>query len=183
MPKIKTSPELILRAAWPLFHRHGYYDTSLQQIATAAGLGKAGVLHHFGSKAGVMHGVIEFALSWYRSKVLGLLKTEAPFEERLATFMRKHFDLCRLNDGGGCFFANTILETGIKGEFATSTRRFHQEWTAAAERFFEERYSAAEAQDRAYRLFADYQGSVVLFKLYQDDSHLERLVQRTLASL
>lgn len=184
MPTLKTTPPAILRSAWALFHRSGYRDTSLQQIADAAGLGKAGVLHHFGSKAGVMRAVIDFALDWYRENILSIItETDRPFEERLEQFLRRHFDLCQRNGGGGCFFANMILETGTDGRFAEQLRQFHTEWLAATVRLLSEQFSGPEAEDRAYRLFADYQGSVVLFKLYQDPVHLERLMERTLAGL
>ena len=183
MPKIKTTPPEILRSSWALFHRYGYRDTSLQQIADAAGLGKAGVLHHFGSKAGVMRAVIDFALVWYRQKILLLTTGDGTVAERLETFMRSHFDLCRRNGGGGCFFANMILETGTEGRFAQQLRQFHTEWLAATVGLLSEKFPAREAEERAYRLFADYQGSVVLFKLYQDPVHLERLLQRSLYSL
>lgn len=183
MPKLKTTPSKILRSAWALFHRNGYRDTSLQQIADGAGLGKAGILHHFGSKAGVLRAVIDFALDWYRERILTITVENGLIEDRLENFMRCHFDLCQRNGGGGCFFANTILETGTEGRFAPQLRLFHTEWLAATVRLLSERYPTPEAEDRAYRLFADYQGSVVLFKLYQDPVHLDRLLERTLASL
>lgn len=180
MPKLKTSPEEILRSSWALFHRHGYHDTSLQQIADAAGLGKAGILHHFGSKAGVMKAVIDFAIDWYHRKVLSVVKEDGSLEMRLELFLRRHFDLCQLNGGGGCFFANTILEMGVEGRFTDQLLTFHRAWEAAMVELLSERFPEKEAQERTYRLFADYQGSVVLFKLYQDPIHLEKLVQRTL---
>ena len=183
MPATKTTPEAILRSSWQLFHRQGYHDTSLQQIADAAGLGKAGVLHHFGSKAGVMEGVIEYAINWYQRKIHSIIAGHASLEERLERFLRQHFELCALNDGGGCFFANTILETGVGGQFSDLLRRFHTGWTEAVEQLFQERYPPEEARERAYRLFADYQGSVVLYKLYRDPAHLEKLLARALATL
>ena len=183
MPKLKTTPEAILRSSWQLFHRHGYHDTSLKQLADAAGLGKAGILHHFGSKAGVMEAVIEFAIDWYRRKILSIVKEDQSLEDRLEAFVRAHFQLCQLNGGGGCFFANMILETGNEGRFAHGLRQFHHEWGEAMHGLLSERFSPEEATERTYRLFTDYQGSVLLFKLYQDPVHLERFVQRSLKSL
>ena len=183
MPATKTTPTEILRATWQVFHEYGYHDASLQQLATAAGLGKAGLLHHFGSKRGVMQAVIDFAIAWYEKKALTLLSTEGTLEERWYDFMEAHFRLVKMNGRAGCFMANSILETGVTGEFAESLQHFHTIWTAAATTSLAERFPPEEAAERAYRIFADYQGSVVLFKLYQDDSHLERLRERTLASL
>ncbi len=183
MPKTKTTPTDILRSSWSLFHQHGFHDTSLQQLADAAGLGKAGILHHFGSKAGLMKAVIDYAITWYREKVLSVITLDDTLEVRLELLLRRHFDLCQLNGGSGCFFANTILEMGVEGRFTEQLLVFHEAWEAAVTTLFTERFPPEEARQRAYRLFADYQGSVVLFKLYQDPVHLERLVVRTLDSI
>jgi TetR/AcrR family transcriptional repressor of nem operon len=182
MPANKTTPEAILRSSWSLFHERGYKNTSLQQLADAAGLGKAGLLHHFGSKEGLMHAVIEFGSEWYRTRVLSIAKGEGTIAERLAAMLERQFQLVQLNDGGGCFFANMILETG-GGVFAEGLSRFHTDWSTAVTSLLTERFPAAEAGERAYRIFVDYEGSVMLFKLYGDTSHLTRFISRTIAGL
>jgi len=183
MPKTKTTPEEILRASWSVFHEHGYHDASLQQLADAAGLGKAGILHHFGSKAGVMRAVIDYAVDWYHRKVYSTVRGEGTIEERLEKLLRRQYKLCLLNDNGGCFFANTILETAGGGQFAEGLKRFHVSWNEAVAELLAERFSPEEAKERAYRIFIDYQGSVMLFKLYQDAGHIEQLIQRCLNGL
>src|SRR3954453_15251739 len=40
----------ILRAALEVIARHGYRKTSTRELAAAAGLSEAGMLHYFGSK-------------------------------------------------------------------------------------------------------------------------------------
>lgn len=182
MPKTKTSREEILRQTWRVLHRQGYASTSLQQLAEAAGLGKAGLLHHFGSKKGLMVAVIQYAKDWYTLKVTALLQQPLPLEERLRQFLEKHRQLCEI-DGAGCFFANTVLETGARGEFSALVGDFHAEWISATAHLLEEKFSEEEARERAYRLFIDYEGSVILFKLYQESSHLDRFVERAIESL
>lgn len=49
----------ILDAAVESFGTLGYYGTSLQRIANAVGLTKAGVLHHVGSKEGLLRLVLD----------------------------------------------------------------------------------------------------------------------------
>ena len=46
-----------------------------------------------------------------------------------------------------------------------------------------ERFSTADSRERTYRLFVDYQGSVIVYKLYQNPSYLERLRERAIKSL
>ncbi|WEV46340.1 TetR/AcrR family transcriptional regulator [Bifidobacterium sp. ESL0690] len=49
----------ILNAAVISFGERGYYGTSLQKIATTVGMTKAGVLHHVGSKEGLLDIVLD----------------------------------------------------------------------------------------------------------------------------
>jgi AcrR family transcriptional regulator len=53
--------EGILDRAAALFARHGFEQTSLQAIADAVGLSKAGLLHHFPSKDALHEAVLAFA--------------------------------------------------------------------------------------------------------------------------
>lgn len=53
-PKREDSRAAILNAAVNLFGECGYYGTSLQKIANTVGMTKAGVLHHIGSKEGLL---------------------------------------------------------------------------------------------------------------------------------
>ena len=182
MPTTKISREEILRRAWRLFHRHGYFDTSLQMVATATGLGKAGLLHHFGSKRGLMEAVIDFARDWYAEHVLNPLREPLPLEDQLRTFLNAHVQLCQL-DRRGCFFANTILETGADHMFSTQLGQFTTQWQSAVAERLSERFPHEEARERAYRLFIEYEGSVVLYKMLGDVSHLERFVERAISGL
>ena len=62
--------------------------------------------------------------------------------------------------------------------FAERLGNFHNEWVDRVTVFLEERYPTDEARERAYRLFADYEGSVVIYKIHGDEQHLQRFVDR-----
>ena len=151
-------------------------------VADATGLGKAGLLHHFGSKRQLMAEIIDFARAWYADHILPELTTESPLEERLERFLAQHIALCQI-DRRGCFFANTILETGADQLFADRLGDFHNEWIERVRQCLAERYGREEAAERAYRLFADYEGSVVIYKIHGDAAHLRRFVDRAISSL
>lgn len=53
------TPDRILTEAEQLFAEHGFAGTRLAAIASAAGLGNAGLLHHFPSKAVLYRAVLE----------------------------------------------------------------------------------------------------------------------------
>jgi AcrR family transcriptional regulator len=50
---------MIIEAAIPIIGHRGYYGFSIKDIAEKCGLSMQGVLHHFGSKEGILHAIIE----------------------------------------------------------------------------------------------------------------------------
>jgi len=75
-----------------------------------------------------------------------------------------------------------MLELGTDPAFSTELEGFFTDWTAAVESCLRERFVLAEAKERTYRLWTDYQGSVMLFKTTGDRSHLDRYRDRSIAS-
>ena len=182
MPLQKTDRQTILAACWRTFHHRGYKAASVQELATAAGLGKAGLLHHFGSKEGLMRGVIEYATEYYTERILLPLNepTTGSPRERFRTFMERHLKLSRINSAG-CFFANTTLETGVAGTFGPELLAYHRLWTEATLRFIGENLpNTPSPPELCEALFTNYQGSILLYKLYRDEAYLERMVTRNL---
>lgn len=49
----------ILRAALNLFSSHGFHGTSMQDIATEAGVSKGLLFHHFADKSSLLHALID----------------------------------------------------------------------------------------------------------------------------
>ena len=190
MPRTKITREQLLAAAWELIHAKGYRATSIADVSAVAGIGKAGVLHHFGSKENLMLEVIAWARAQFRGYVLAVFAktgyddTGAPWtlERRLDEAMRRQFRLVR-RDNAGCFFANSILELGAEERFGESLNGFVVDWLNCLEEMLAERFARAEAAERAYRYFTDYQGTVMLFKVSGDRAHLDRFRARALASL
>ena len=190
MPRTKITKAQLLATAWDLIHRRGYRATSIADVSAAAGIGKAGVLHHFGSKANMMAEVVDWARQQFRGYVLSVFAKAGTaadgqpctVEARLGEAIRRQFRLVR-RENAGCFFANCILETGASGEFAEGLNGFVEDWLAALTAMLSERFDTPEAQERAYRYFTDYQGSVMLFKVSGDRRHLDRFRARAVAQL
>lgn len=190
MPRTKVDPQELHVRLWAALHRDGFHASSLSSLSAAAGIGKAGLLHHFGSKEGLVRAVIEWAREQFRAYVLAAFAktglrpngTSWTLEARLAEGLRRQFRLVR-RDAGGCFFGNAILELGGESPYGEGLRGFLDDWLAAATELLAERYDRAEAAERAYRLFADYQGTVIYYRATGDRSHLDRFAARALASL
>lgn len=75
--------ELILAAALDAFSPAGYHDTSLEDVAARAGISKALIYEHFGSKAELHGALLESYVSELLEKVLVAVAAEEPGEERL----------------------------------------------------------------------------------------------------
>ncbi len=182
MPKQKITKDEILHLCWEIFHREGYNSTSLQTVAAAAGMSKAGLLHHFSNKEGLMRAVLGYARRGYQTYVLDVALEDTPLEERIAKMLRRQLKLGRIEQRG-CFFANTILETGQDGTFKPELKHFYDDWMQAMIDLLSERFSTEEAAERAYRYFIDYEGSMMLYKMDGDDEHLQRCAIRCLEML
>lgn len=75
--------ELILAAALDAFAAAGYHDTSLEQVAARAGVSKALIYEHFGSKAELHGALLEAYVSELLEKVMVAVAAEEPGEGRL----------------------------------------------------------------------------------------------------
>ncbi|MEZ4685254.1 MAG: TetR/AcrR family transcriptional regulator [Bacteroidia bacterium] len=180
MPVTKVSKQEILHRCWEHFHRNGYHNSSIKDLAEAAGLGKAGLLHHFGSKEGIMSAVIDYAMEQVRDYVLAVAKENLPFEQRLEKLLRRHCRLAKI-DGRGCFFANIILETGQKGTFNDIMLPFLKEWEIVVGELLTEVMPEKEAKEKAYRMIVEFEGAVVFYKLTGDPDYLEKYVVNAVA--
>ena len=182
MPITKISRENILEKCWHALHRQGYYHTSLSQLAQEVGLGKAGLLHHFGSKENLMRAVLDFAVQRYQAYVLAVAKEPLPIEQRLEKMLRRQNRLAKIEERG-CFFGNTITETSQEGLFTEQVYQFMMRWQQTLRRLFAEVLTEKQAEEVAYLTMVEYQGAVILYKLSQNQSHLERNVHRALDRL
>lgn len=178
MPVIKIQKEEILRRCWEVMHREGYSNSSISLLAEATGLGKPGLLHHFGSKENLMQAVIAYALEQFRVYVLSVAQEDLPPEQRIEKLLRRQNRLAKY-ERRGCFFANMALETGRGGLFNTLIATAFEEWQQAVSHILMQGgMPEPVARAQAYRLLLEYEGAVTLFKLTDDTAHLEGVVER-----
>ena len=80
--------ERILDEAEALFAEHGFHGIALAKIATAAGLGNAGLIHHFPSKASLYRAVLERVATDLDDRLAHALESTQDAGERLRAFLR-----------------------------------------------------------------------------------------------
>jgi len=179
MPVKKIEKEGFLLKCWEVFHLNGYHHTSMQDLAAATGLQKAGLYHHYPTKQALMERVIEFARAQFRSYVLSVADdVNLPPVQRLEKLLRRHKRLATLHRRG-CFFANIAVETGREEMFNLSLKNAMDEWREAFARLLEHFMPAAKAQSESLRLIMEYEGAVLFYKITGDETYLEDYVIRT----
>ncbi|MCK6691391.1 MAG: TetR/AcrR family transcriptional regulator [Thermoanaerobaculia bacterium] len=179
MPVVKIDKNDFLLRCWEVFHLNGYYNTSMQDLAAATGLQKAGLYHHYPTKEDLMRRVMEFALDQFRQYVLAVAgETDLPPEQRLEKLLRRHKKLATLHRQG-CFFANIALETGREELFNDVLKTAMTEWAETVGQILSERMPADQARREALRLIMEYEGAVLFYKITGENQYLEDFVRRT----
>jgi AcrR family transcriptional regulator len=83
----------VFEVAAEVFHRKGYDNTSMSDVATAAGLTKAGLYHHVTSKESLLYTVLDLGLDLTESYVMKPLEAITDPLERLKTMIELHLRL------------------------------------------------------------------------------------------
>src|SRR5262245_46215058 len=83
----------VFEVAAEVFHRKGYDNTSMSDVASAAGLTKAGLYHHVSSKESLLFTVLDSGLDLTESYVVKPLEKIADPLERLKTMIDLHLRL------------------------------------------------------------------------------------------
>src|SRR5262244_3755774 len=83
----------VYEVAAEVFHRKGYDNTSMSDVAEAAGLTKAGLYHHVSSKESLLYTVLDSGLDFTESYVLKPLEGVSDLLERFKMMIELHLCL------------------------------------------------------------------------------------------
>src|SRR6266699_997614 len=83
----------VFEVAAEVFHRKGYDNTSMSDVAAAAGLTKARLYHHITSKESLLYTVLDYGLDLTQAYVLEPLEHISDPLERLKTMIDLHLRL------------------------------------------------------------------------------------------
>ena len=83
----------VFEVAAEVFHRKGYDNTSMSDVASAAGLTKAGLYHHISSKERLLYTVLDYGLDLTEAYVIRPLAEISDPLERLETMIDLHLRL------------------------------------------------------------------------------------------
>lgn len=89
-PSIEAPLPTIRAAAAALFAEKGYEGTSLQDVATAVGVTKAGLYHYFPTKQALYDAIVMGALDDLNAVAAEAIGAQPGHPEQLVAFMRAH---------------------------------------------------------------------------------------------
>ncbi|MGH8507361.1 MAG: TetR/AcrR family transcriptional regulator [Gammaproteobacteria bacterium] len=101
----------ILHAAERLFATQGFDAVSIQAIAEAAGVCKANIFHHFGSKEGLYLAVLRLTCQRAAPLLQTLVRKEEGFPERLDHFATDHLAYLLAHPGTMRLLLRELLES------------------------------------------------------------------------
>ena len=184
MPKQKTTPEEIIYNSIKVFRRKGYYRTNMSDLAKETGLTKGAFYHHFSNKEEVMKKALQASTGWFQKKVFSIADDSAlNAQEKLNTMVSVAFKAFT-DDAGGCFFANTILETShVEDTFLEDIELFFSAWKNALYKIFQDSYPEERLAELTEEIIADVEGSIIFMQLRKDHSYLRKALDRTLLKL
>jgi TetR/AcrR family transcriptional regulator len=99
-------------AARRLFANRGFAGTSMAEIATAAGVSKATVFHHYRSKRQLYEALVGDAFAGFREQLIPLLDAERDLEGSLRDFAAAHLERLTRMQGTMRLIAREMLSAG-----------------------------------------------------------------------
>jgi TetR/AcrR family transcriptional repressor of nem operon len=175
--------ELLQRCA-NTFKRLGYHGTTMDALSSACGLTKASFYHHYPNKESLLRDVLGWTHERLKQSLFSIAFDEnlAP-QERLTSMGRKAKKLFQ-DDSIGCLMGVVAVDaTYGKVELMEPIRLFLDDWTAAFAKLYSAGYSQEEAQRLARQLVADFEGAILLARIYGDPSYIDAVTERGLHQL
>jgi AcrR family transcriptional regulator len=158
--------------------RRGYDGTTMAELATVTGLGKATIYHHFpGGKAEVAQALARHAIAELDALAARHLRAQGPWNERLEAFVDGFAEYV---DGGkaNCLLATLVL-TGAQDEVDELVDVQMREWLqAVATAYTESGLGEKAARRRARELVIALHGGLVLARLLGGPKAFTQTVKR-----
>ena len=180
-PKISRD-ELLQRCAHT-FKRLGYHGTTMDALSTACGLTKASFYHHYPSKESLLRDVLAWTHQGLKEALFSVAYNQKlSHEERLISMGKKARKLFQ-DDSIGCLMGVVAVDASYgKPELMEPIRAFLDDWIAAFSQLFDT-HDPAHAQRLARQLVADFEGAILLARIYNDPTYIDAVIQRAVETL
>lgn len=118
----------LLEAATRLFSKHGYANTSVQQICIEAGVSKGALYHHYKSKDAILYGIYQPLLEMQIDSLQEIIKQPSLLADRLFLAAEDVGRTCleRIDELTVFIQSMHLLEPETKSLVSRQRRHYHQ---------------------------------------------------------
>ncbi|GAC1671778.1 MAG: TetR/AcrR family transcriptional regulator [Ktedonobacteraceae bacterium] len=184
MSKGDRTREMILARSAALFNQQGYFGSSLSAIMDATGLEKGGIYNHFQSKEQLALAAFDYAFAKTQQRMKSLLLGKHHAVARLLAIIAAFEEMVEQPViAGGCPVLNTAIESDdAHPVLRARARAAMDEWRATIQRIVMKGIARAEIRPEvetemvASVMISTLEGALMLSKLYDDTSHMQRAV-------
>ncbi|MBF1800863.1 TetR/AcrR family transcriptional regulator [Alloalcanivorax profundimaris] len=181
-PQKLPRAELLSRCANTL-KQSGYHGTSMEALATACGLTKASFYHHYKSKEALVHDVLTWTHEQIRDGLFSIAYQEGAPRDRLTKLGRKGKKLF-MHPTVGCLMGIISVDAaGDAPELMKQVRDFMNEWGEALAHILGSELPRKAAQDIGRQAVSDYEGAILMARIYGDTGYFDRVTERLLGLL
>lgn len=173
MPIKKTSKEEIVITCKEVFHLRGYFNTSMNDLASACGLLKGSFYYYFASKEEIMKAALAHSHLLLKEKVLSIAyQEEIAAHERLSAVVGLILE--QVISFKSCLFGNTALETSMVVEdFQVILQNIFTDILDALEKIYSAKMDGDLAKKKSMQTVQQMQGAVMLMKVFGNTDLLQ----------
>jgi TetR/AcrR family transcriptional regulator, transcriptional repressor for nem operon len=184
MPLKKITKAEILDISLTVFRKNGYHHTAMSDLAAACGLQKGSFYHYFDSKEILMKEILVNTLRLLETEIFPIAKDETlPARERMEKLI-KQFSKVLLMKEGGCIAGNMTMETALMiPEFKNILIQIFDGWIVSLKEIYETKFSPETSQRLAEQTIMEFEGAVMLTKLYGGDRFFRDCYARVMSRM
>jgi AcrR family transcriptional regulator len=164
MTKQSNPKQRLLETASELFYRQGYNNTGINQVINEAGVAKASLYQHFGSKEALCVAYLkEKHKNWFEELNQFIRAEDTPKEKILASFDFLESTTKR-DDFRGCSFLNILSEVPAASERIGNEAVEHK---SKLRSFFKELLNTADQQGNADTIYLLFEAAITESQVYK----------------
>ncbi|HCE7954238.1 TPA: TetR/AcrR family transcriptional regulator [Pseudomonas aeruginosa] len=179
MRPAKISRDELMTRCSKVFRRYGYHGTTMDTLAAACELTKASFYHHYPNKESLMSDVLQWTHERIDEAVFSLAYEENQPELKRFQGMAKKAKGLFKEDGIGCLMGVIAIDaTYALPDLMPQIRSFLDAWAQALAQLFMGIMKKPAALEYARQTVADYEGAILLGRIYGDFSCFDRVTER-----
>ena len=166
MPVVKMDKESIIKKSIHLFKVHGYYKTSMADLAKDCGLIKGSIYHHFKGKQELGLECLKYIHNYFNEEIfIHAYNLNLPVNERLNKTIDA-IEVYFLHSEGGCLLGNWALEViNDIPEFKEEIQSYFTSWENTIFELLKMKFEDTKARQLAKEHVANTQGALMMMRL------------------